>query len=187
MEPYSITTNFGGVSPNLLQLHNEIVDNINILKYLKGVVPFEDSVNIIFDLSLSAPEKTELDGIISSHVPIYIPELSERMTIRSKISSTKKKSYIRLGTEIFLGSTYATAKTISYMDSNVTSYDIQIFDKDNHEILLTKTLTNTTESVQELGILSNVSTIPTQIEISVKKNGAGGGKVYVESVTICYA
>ena len=187
METYSIVTDFGGVTPNIGQLHNEIIANVNIIKTLYGVSQYNDVVDIQFDLTLSGPEKTELDSIVSSHVPVYIPATPNKLNIVTRTNPVKNSSYTRVGTEIFLGSTYATAKAISWMESGITSYDIEIFDKDNHQILLTANLTNTEESVQDLGTLSNLPTSPIQIEISVRKNGGSNkDKVYVESVIICY-
>ena len=187
METYSIAADFGGVTPNIGQLHNEIIANVNIIKTLYGVSQYYDVVDIQFDLTLSAPEKTELDSIVSSHVPVYIPSTPNKLNIITRNNPIKNSSYIRVATEVFLGSTYATAKSISYMDSGSTSYDIQIYDKNNQQILLETNLTNTTESIQDLGVLSNLPTSPTQIEISVRRNGGtGNNKVYVESVIICY-
>ena len=144
-----------------------------------------DVVDIFFDSAISASEKTELDTLVSNHVPVYIPELPYKMTIFPRKSSLNNKTYRRIGTDIFLGSSYAKAKAISHMDSGVTSYNIEIFNKDTHEILLETTLTNTVEESVPLGVLSNVPTGQAQLEISAKKNG-GGGKIYIESVTICY-
>ena len=71
------------------------------------------------------------------------------------------------------------------MSSNSGSYDVQIFDKTNKQVLLTKNLTNNTEDIMDLGVLSNLSTSPIQLEISVKRNGSNA-TVYIESVTIVY-
>lgn len=111
----------------------------------------------------------------------------KKISFTPKNSNIKNSTYKRIGTEIFLGSSYATAKAISYMDSSVTSYDIEIFDKDNKQVLLTKNLTNTEESIQDLGVLSNLPLTPTHVEISVKKNGGNGNSnIYIENVIICY-
>ena len=185
METYSLGSDFGGVSPNIEQLVSEIQENVNITTTLNSLYQYSDDVNIVFASSISGPEKTELDSIVANHVPVYIPSTDKKLNIRCN-NDSKKSSYTRVGISIFLGSTYATAKCISYMDSGATSYDIQIYDKDNHQVLLTKNLTNTEESVQDLGVLTNLSTSPSQIEVLVKRNGSGSNKVYIETLTICY-
>ena len=184
METYSITTDFGGVEPNVGQLHLEIEANVNITKTLYGVTPYGDTVNIEFDLTLSGAEKTELDNIVANHVPFSVTYTDKSHIITPNISETNKSSYRRVATTIFPGATYAKAESISYMESNGTSYDIQIFDKTHKQILLNANLTNTEEDIQDLGELSNLSSNPCQIEVSIKKNG--GTKVYIESLTINY-
>lgn len=109
------------------------------------------------------------------------------LPIIPKTTVINNSGYIRIATEIFSGSQYATAKSISYMDSSVTSYDIQIYDKYNKQILLTKNLTNTQEGLQDLGVLSNLPLSSTQLEISVKRNGGNAASnIYIQSVTIYY-
>lgn len=186
METYSITTDFGGVTPNIKQLHEEINENVVITTPFQGINNTGDVVDVIFDSTISAPEKTELDTLVANHVPVFTPDLPYKMTIFPRKNSYSNKSYKRMGTDMFLGGTYAKSKIISHMDSGATSYNILIFNKDTQDILLETTLSNTTEESIDLGVLSNVPTGPSQLEISVKKNG-GGGKIYVESVTICYA
>ena len=181
METYSISIDFGGTVPNIGQLHNEIVDS-SIAKNLYGVTSYEDVVDISFDATLSGPEKTTLDGLVAAHVPVYIPSTPNSLNIIPKTGSVKSSSYTRIAANLFPGTTYATAKSVSY--STATSYDIQIYDKNNQQILLTANLTNSEESIQDLGVLSNLSVDQTQIEISVKKTG--GGKAYIESIIICY-
>ena len=73
------------------------------------------------------------------------------------------------------------------MDDSATSYTINIYDKLNKTTLLEITLNNTTESSQNLGILTNLPMIPTQIEVSIKRTGGNGkSKVYLESLTLNY-
>ena len=186
MENYFVTTHFGGVNPNTTQLHTEIESNINITKVLQGINHTENNVDIVFDISLSAPEKTELDGVVSSHVPVFEIALENEIIINIEKHS-KKSSFRKIATYIFPGATYAKAKSVSYMNSDATSYDILIFDKDNKQILLQSNLTNTTESIQELGELSNLSSEMIRVEISIRRNGGNSStKVYIESIIICF-
>ena len=184
METYSIINNFGGIEPNIAQLDTEIKANVSITTTLNGISKYADIVEIVFISTLSGPEKTVLDGIVAAHVPVYIPSTDKKLNISCKTNSNKA-SFTRVATEMFLGSTYATAKCISYMSSNSGSYDVQIFDKTNKQVLLAKNLTNNTEDIMDLGVLSNLSISPIQVEISIKRNGANA-TVYIESVTIVY-
>lgn len=184
MQTYSILTNFSGVIPNMSQLKAEIVSNVNITKILNGTEKFDDIVNLEFDATLSAPEKTALDALIAAHVPVYIPETTNSLNIVPRKNNFNKSSYKRLSSNVFPGTSYASAKCVSYMSNSSSSYSIEIFDKNNHQILLEKTFTNTTESIQDLGVLTNLPSDTTQLEISGKVTG--GGKAYLESVIICY-
>lgn len=183
MEIYSVTSDFGGILPNVGQLHEEIVAS-SITKNLYGVTTYVDSVEIVFDATLSAQEKTALDVLVAAHVPVYIPETTNSLDIIPRKNNFNKSSYKRLSSNVFPGTSYASAKCVSYMSDSSSSYSIEIFDKDNHQILLEKTFTNTEESIQDLGVLANLSTDLTQLEISGKVTG--GGKAYLESVIICY-
>ena len=109
--------------------------------------------------------------------------LGNSLDIIPRKNDFNKSSYKRLSSNVFPGTSYASAKCVSYMSSS-SSYSIQIFDKNNHQILLEKTFTNTEESIQDLGVLTNLSSDLTQLEISGKVTG--GGKAYLESVIICY-
>ncbi len=188
METYSILNNFGNIIPNIGQLHNEIVNEVSITKSLYGISQYEDDVNIIFETSISGPEKIILDNIVSNHVVVVpTPNINNKLTIYSKKDKINNTSFVRVGSDIFEGSTYATAKSISFVDSDATSYDILIYDKTNKNILLSVNLSNNQESIQELGELTNLPTSTCQIEISVKKNGGiDTSNVHVECVIICY-
>jgi len=69
---YTISSDFGNDSNNLdiSTLDKSIDENVNISKTLEGIVSDGDDVTITFDLSLDASEETELNNIISSHIPI---------------------------------------------------------------------------------------------------------------------
>jgi hypothetical protein len=186
METYSVSVDFKGVIPNIRQLHNEIINNINITKTLNGVSKYADAINIEFNLTLSSAEKTTLNSIVTAHIPIYIPITPNRLQIYCG-NSLKNPIFTLAGTNIFIGSTYATASAISYMDPGITSYTIRIFDKTNKVIILDSNLTNTIESIQNLGVLSNLPTTTSQLEVLIKKNGGGvKDAVYIENVIIYF-
>jgi len=70
METYSRSVDFpGGLDES--QLHGEIVDNSNITTTLIGVNTNGDVVDVVFESTISAPEKTELETVvIANHSPI---------------------------------------------------------------------------------------------------------------------
>jgi len=182
METYLISVDFGGIVPNVGQLDKEISIS-SITKNLYGVTTYDDTVDIYFDATLSAPEKIELDAIVAAHIPVYTPATPYSLNLIPRQNNFTKSSYQRLAANVFPETTYATAKCVSYMDSSATSYSIQIYDKNNRQTLAEETFTNTEESVQDLGVLNNLPSLSTQIEILCKVNGK---KAYLESVIICY-
>jgi len=183
MEIYSVINDFGGIVPNVGQLDIEI-NSSNITKNLYGVTTYDDVVEIVFDTTLSGSEKTTLDTLVAAHVPIYIPETPYSLDIIPRKNNFNNSNFKRLATNIFPGTTYATAKCVSYMSSSLTNYTIRILDKNNQQILAEATFANTTENVQDIGVLTNLPSDTTQIEISAKVTG--GGKAYLESLIICY-
>ena len=186
-ETYSIISDFGGVDPNTTQLHTEIEAESGITKTLLSVNTLADVVDIIFDLALSVGEKTLLDNIVTNHVPNNNPETNKTIVLTPRSANSKNSTFRRMGTFYFPGTTYATAKSISYLNSGATSYDILIFDLDNNQELLNTNLTNTSEMCKDLGELTNVSPNPTRVEISIKRNGGNSSKkVHLESITISY-
>jgi len=187
MENYSIINDFGGNSPNIGQLHNEIVLNNGITKNLIGITIHNNDDNVIieFDFSLSIGEKTILDGIVSSHIAVFIPDLNYYISVNIKNNKIKNETFERIGIEQLPGTTYAKATCISYMNSGPSSYNIAIFDKTNKQFLLNVNLSNTTETIQDLGYLTNLSSSNSQIELLIKKNG-GNGYINIENFLIYY-
>lgn len=72
---YSLENYFGGSWANInqAQLKSEIDSNSGISKLCFDVGTLGDNIIIAFDNTLTAPEKTVLDGIIANHVPIPDP------------------------------------------------------------------------------------------------------------------
>ena len=188
MESYSVANDFAGVIPNIEQLYNEITAETNITKQLNDINLYGDSLSIFFVSNISAPEKTSLDSVISGHVPDNNPVTDKAEKILLSQDWIKNDSYRRISKPFkFPGTTYAKASVISRMDSNLTSYDIKIYDNTNKATLIETTLNNTTESVQNLGVLTNLSSDTFVIEVFAKKNGGNtSSKIYLESITIEY-
>ena len=183
---YEIVNDFSSVKPNADQLLNEIKANgVDITTEVLGVRNDDIDVYINFASSILQSEKDALDIIVSNHVPVI--ETNRILSIIPRVSDIKNNTYRRIATFNFPGSTYATANSVSYMASGITSYDIRIIDQKNGEVLLTKTLNNEYESRQELGVLSNVSENEAVLLVFAKKNDGGGNKkIYIENINIEY-
>nr|QBK85692.1 MAG: hypothetical protein LCMAC101_02870 [Marseillevirus LCMAC101] len=67
-------------------------------------------------------------------------------------------------------------KVLSYLDSGATSYDIEVFDRDNNVQLVETNFTNTSGEVQEqaTGVISSPPSSKTVLEVNVKKTGGNG-------------
>ncbi len=74
--------------------------------------------------------------------------------------------------------TLRRVKVLSYLDSGATSYDVEVYDRDNNIQLVESNFTNTSEEVQEqsTGIISSPPSSKTILEINVKKTGGNDNK-----------
>lgn len=150
----------------------------------------EDESSYVYTLADSEPTQcpnnaahaidTNSITIIESFIPNKIYK------IEPKINNINTNKYNRIGIYEIPETRYATIKGIIWMDAINTSYTIKFFDKINNATLLETTLTNTTESVQNLGTLIDLPL--TQIEIFIKKTGGDTkSKVYIENLIIYYS
>ena len=185
-EVYSISVDFDGIFPNTNQLSAEIENSINIITDHIGIETQYDNIVIKFNSNLLEEEKEELDIIVTNHIPNNDPITNNVLTIIPRVSTVKRNQYQRIATFMFPGSTFAKAFSISHMDSEINSYDIRIVDRKNGEVMLTKNLNNTVESIQELGVLNNISSDKTTLEVNVKRNGDSSKKVYIQNINIEY-
>lgn len=184
----SIITDFNN-NINTSKLANEIV-NQGFIPTLLTINTLGDAVYIIFNMSLSVGEQTVLNTVISNHTGVNIVyETISKISLKNDIISTT--SYIRVGTFIYPGSNHMTNISkitgIGYMESGVTNYSIRIYDKTNNLTIVENTFTNINEDILNLGLISNIPTEESVIEISVKKTGGNGNnKAYVDNITIYY-
>jgi len=169
-ESYSITTDFGG-SVSISQLDQEIQDS-SIVTSLLGINRYGDTIDIVFSSTISTGEKTTLDGIVSAHTPVTTASFTPfsvypaRNTYRSSI-------YSRVASHKFYGTSYSiySISIFSFMRSDVTSYDIRVLNISDNSIIATGNFSNTAEDYLDLGTISNIPTVDTEIEVHVKKNG----------------
>lgn len=78
---------------------------------------------------------------------------------------------------------------LSYMTSNINSYDVQIYDLTNDMIIASKNFTNTSTQKNDMGTLSNLPLNESIVEIQVKINYSGNNNnkyAYVKEVILEY-
>lgn len=185
----SITTDFGG-SINTTYLQNEIIAETSITSTLKRIDRVGDAIYIVFDTELSGAEQTLLTTVISNHNSSVVESYSIVSNISLKDYEIKTNTYKRFGTFVYPGknNTQNIIKicAVAFIDLNQTSFSIRIDDKTNDLTIAENTFTNTTETLLDLGTISNVPDEQAIIEVCVKKDGVGGGKGYLDSVTFYY-
>ena len=135
---YSITTNFGGVTPILPQLFAQFsTANIRIASgWIDG-----DSVHFVY---YEAIDVAAANAIVAAYVPDYTPITGRSITL-SPNQSVTSLSYVAFFTTLFPGSTFIRVSANSYLLA-AGSYSIRIVDKTNGVVLLTGTFTNTTSN-----------------------------------------
>ncbi len=76
---------------------------------------------------------------------------------------------------------------LSYIDSGATSYDVEVFDRDNNIQLVETNFTNKSEEVEQqfTGIISSPPSSKTVLEINIRKIG-GNNKQYVHLSEIIF-
>lgn len=184
----SLTSDFSG-NLHTTQLMTEINADPNIAPQCICVTNLSDTVNIIFDSSLTAPQQTTLDTLISSHTPDTSPKRTNNVfRIYPNITRTKSPNYFNVATFDWS----SNLGKITYIDlmskghPSTTSYSARIMDTSTGSILAESTsLTNTTFSPQNLGPLSNLPTTPTVLELQVK-TATPSHYIHIQELLIYY-
>lgn len=167
---YSLSDDFGG---NLLasQLHQVIMDDGGITPNIITVSTKGDIVKIQFDASLSGPEITTLNGIVSAHTPTTpSKEMIFNITpIESYIDST---FWVTVASFLHNKESSVTSmNVISFMEVGGTSYDVRVVDITNNAVIASQNLANTDELNNSLGTISNLPSDNAIFELQVKING----------------
>lgn len=166
-----LTTDFTNGKYNPYNFKNEIIaSSINNAKTIIDTGTVGTQINLVFDLELDAGELIVLDELVTLHDSSLIEEYLKTETFRSidnKIISSSYRNDIKF---IYPGSKYIDPikkiKAIGYMDDSVTNFSIIIYDKTNNQIIATNTFTNTTpDSILDLGVISNIPTEESLIQI----------------------
>ena len=188
-ETYSISnpSHFNDVEPTLSQLQTEISDSSIASGAIQYITRTGDSVDIVFDTTINAGDKTTLDGLVTAHTPADTTVYTPIGTILPRSNNYNNTSFQRIGTFVFQGTNHQSLTKIcgvSYMDSGVTDYTIRVFDIINSLEIASGTFSNTSESIVHLGTISNLPTVSAIFEAQIKKTGGTGNqKVYIDSIT----
>lgn len=182
-ETYNITEFTSGIKSS--QLYEEIIDNSNIITVLTGIRIHTLEVEIVFQSVISSEERTELDGIVSSHVPDNSITTTSTKFINNLVTNWKGKSgtYTRVAAFIFKGDilTIDTIKFVGYKHSNVSSYDVRVINTNNTNILTEQTFSNSSEQLNDMIPISNIPTEEVLLEVHAKKNS--GKEIYIDNIT----
>jgi hypothetical protein len=188
-ESYSISdpSHFNGIIPHLVHLQEEIQSS-SIVTQISHITRLGDNVDIVFSSSISASEKTTLDGLVSAHNPENYTEYYTIGLVTPRNNEFSQKDYKRIGTFIYSGTNTSPEITrisaVSYQDSGITNYSIRIYDDKTHNTIASGTFTNETEDICVLENITNLSNTESVLEIQVKKTGGNGNmKVHIDSVT----
>jgi len=179
----SILTDFGGVTPNIRQLQNEISLSLPSINYINME---DDTIQLIFTSELSGAEIITMNSIISSHAPSNEKTLSAHINAQTRKESIKSSTWFETASFTFPGGTFAKIYSYSYMDDGATSYSVRVYDKTNNTVIVENSFTNTVENQVYLGIGSNVPISKAVWKVQVKLNGNSSKRVYIENVTVDY-
>jgi hypothetical protein len=183
---YSLSGDFSGLKQD--QLHTEIEEEAGITSTIEEVRVEGDVVTIRFATTLSGGEETTLDSLVSGHAADFTPAQTKDITVTMKKDEFNKTAFQKASRFAFPGSTHCTVTACAFMDPGVTSYDIQIFDRTNRNVIAQANFTNIEDEVVSLGAGANVPSTRAMFEVFVRKTGGSSSKVaHVTSVSISYA
>ena len=166
----SLATDFGSVL-DVEQLHYEIKDDSDITAVLDGITTVDDVVDIVFQQALDGGEQTQLDTLISSHVPAAKVDYTKRIVITPKKDQFNNTNYKRVAVINYEGSRKeGVIKRVTidgHIDSGVTDYTVRLYDHKHNQVLAENTFTNTVEDEMVLGPLANIPTTKTRLEVQL--------------------
>jgi hypothetical protein len=180
---YTISGNMNNTTPNLNQLYNELV-GIGI-----GGISQQGN-DIIFEFP-GEIDTAVLEGILLSHVADFSLPKTNFYTYTPRKNSVSSSLYQILGGPFKYGGASHVGpinyvSVIAYKDSEITSYNIRIYDSTNNLTIAEKTgLTNNEAEEIDLGTVTNVPSESVLLEVHAQRvGGTKTSKVYVEQVIV---
>lgn len=186
-ETYSLNTNFpSGLASD--QLQDEITENETIVSNVTHINVNGDIVDIYFDTSLSGDDKIALDGIVAVHIPEIIDNyLINHIT--PQFQTIDKSEYFRIHSFIVKGEKAESIQEIKVLvcqDSDITSYDVKIYDRTNDKVIAEQNFTNTSIAINNMGTLNNLPKNESIFDVLVKRNGGVDGCVNFNEIVMEY-
>ena len=180
---------------NIEELHTTIQDTLTLSTESFHGISTNTSGNVLithFSGNITSGEKTNLDGIISSHTPTTTFKRITSKTITPTIIHINSNSY-KLFARIFFEGTKNVGEinaieTISYMDNGVTSYNIDVVCRTTNKMIAGANFTNTSIQTNNLGSITNVPENECLLDFSAKitKNGNATKYAHIDSIIIWY-
>ena len=190
---YSISANVTVQTVNVHNLHTDIETNLTLANAtFTGINIKSDDLYISFTQSIETSEKSDMDTIVQDHNNTLTVTALKTVNIPfyPKVEIVMNKSYISIGRFIYPGylnsSKFTGIDILAYMDNGITSYDVEIVNREDNSIILEQNFTNTTMDLLTFTTI-NENNIPENtavIEISVKLNmsGKASKKVYIDNI-----
>ena len=169
---FSITNDFSnGVDTSLLK--SEILTEAFTPNFLR-IDTIDDNLSIVSDFSLSVPEETILNNLISTH----IPKINGSGFLNTYITTNKLRdiNYSRIGILYYDPNNLGNIESIGLSvkpTQNITSFDIRVINIETATIVFNKNFisnNNFISTYNDNNVLSPV-TSPSNLEISAKING----------------
>jgi hypothetical protein len=152
---------------------------------------FENYPSRVFEIQKTVDEYLQIrissgtDVLVNFRLFSDIPNKS--IVFNPRQNSTNKDTFFRLGIFSIPKIESGSLNVISWKEGAATSYTIRLLNIQDNTILLESTLTNTTETVNNLGNLTNIPDNSFRCELLIKRNGGNNSsKVYIESLTLNY-
>lgn len=177
---FSITNDFSdGVRIPLLRYELNQILPTNENYY----VPQGDRLRIRWKTPLEANEVSAVNAVVAAHDPLTSgpPEEANTIAMQTRTDHWRRKTFTRMATFVFGG----TDEMGSVKDIGVLShaenknkypapgtYDIRIYDMDNHVVLAESTLSNTDDALQYITQLTLFPRGITSIEVQGRRNSA---------------
>lgn len=184
---YNIVGTFGS-EENLSagQLHKQIEESI--AKFF-STQKIGSDLKLFFTESLTSGEQTTLDGILSAHQPVdesiinyshyYINKTDRVNAIYKKFASFKFE-----GTSAQNMEEITSIQLLSSIEDNNEEYDVRIFDIQNNTVICEKTnITGNTDSLNDMGALTNVPAESSIFEVQAKKSNGKSTNVTINQFT----
>lgn len=180
---YTISGNMNGNTPNLNQLREELIS--------LGIVGISQQGDDIYFEFPGTVDTAVLEAVLLAHVADFSPSKDNFYTYTPRKNSVTSSLYQILGGPFKYGGSLHVGpinylSVIAYKDSEITSYNIRIYDSSNNLTLAEKTgITNDEAQEIDLGTVTNVPLETVLLEVHAQRvGGTTSSKVYVEQVIV---